>query len=294
MHTSSALIELAARILRDGRDPDIGRSRRPCRDRLCDRGAAARAAAACRARAALSAGRPDAALRRAGRRCSRGQGHDRTARGAGRIAAAGAAASRRACGRCSPRLRPKSLPALLPVALVRPALDRMERRGYAAVRAAGIAAMAAAMDRSGARRAPICARRSDYSAAIRAPPIHWSRSASARALSARFLATVFSGPRSRVPSGLLRRHLRQRREQPEIDVHRLERARTGIDRLDMVAGDVGRAARHARWSRGGGDDRLAAPLGRGEAAGEQADRGRFHIALAAGDLAGEAQPRRGM
>ena len=42
---------------------------------------------------------------------------------------------------------------------------------------------------------------------------------------------------------------------------------------------------------GGGDDVLAEPLGGGEASGEQPDRGGFHIALAAGDLAGEAQPR---
>ena len=45
---------------------------------------------------------------------------------------------------------------------------------------------------------------------------------------------------------------------------------------------------------GGGASTLAEPLGGGEAAGEQADRGRFHIALAAGDLAGEAQPRLGL
>src|SRR5262245_23470380 len=48
--------------------------------------------------------------------------------------------------------------------------------------------------------------------------------------------------------------------------------------------------------RGGGGrrrDRLAAPLRRRKAAGEQADRRRLDIALAAGDLAGEAQPRLG-
>ncbi len=42
---------------------------------------------------------------------------------------------------------------------------------------------------------------------------------------------------------------------------------------------------------GGGDERFAKPLGGGEAAGEQADRGGFDVALAAGDLPGEAQPR---
>ena len=36
------------------------------------------------------------------------------------------------------------------------------------------------------------------------------------------------------------------------------------------------------------------PLGRGEAAGHQADGGAFHITLAAGDLAGKAQARHGL
>ena len=35
----------------------------------------------------------------------------------------------------------------------------------------------------------------------------------------------------------------------------------------------------------------AEPLGRGETAGEEADRGAFDITFAARDLAGEAQPR---
>jgi phytoene synthase len=51
-----------------------------------------------------------------------------------------------------------------------------------------------------AGRLPGC---SDYSAAALAPPIHWSRSASARAQIALLLAMVFSVPRSRVPSGRL-------------------------------------------------------------------------------------------
>jgi hypothetical protein len=38
--------------------------------------------------------------------------------------------------------------------------------------------------------------------------------------------------------------------------------------------------------------RLAEPFGAREAAGQQADRGGFHIALAAGDLPGKAQARR--
>ena len=44
-------------------------------------------------------------------------------------------------------------------------------------------------------------------------------------------------------------------------------------------------------SGGGGGKRLAAELGGGEAGGEDADRGAFDIAFAAGDLAGEADVR---
>ena len=45
---------------------------------------------------------------------------------------------------------------------------------------------------------------------------------------------------------------------------------------------------------GGGSSARAEPFGGGEAPGDQADRGALDIALAAGDLAGEAQPRLGL
>ena len=45
---------------------------------------------------------------------------------------------------------------------------------------------------------------------------------------------------------------------------------------------------------GGGGKRPAEALGGGEAAGQQADRGALDVALAAGDLAGEAQARHGL
>ena len=45
---------------------------------------------------------------------------------------------------------------------------------------------------------------------------------------------------------------------------------------------------------GGGASPAPEPLGGGEAAGDQADRGALDIAFAAGDLAGEAQPRLGL
>ena len=94
-------------------------------------------------------------------------------------------------------------PALLPVAVVRPALERMERRGYQPFSPSRPAAMAPAMGAlaRGALRAAHGVL--NYSAAIRAPSSHCSRSASARAQSARFLAMVLALPRRRLPSGCL-------------------------------------------------------------------------------------------
>src|SRR5271163_4174836 len=87
--------------------------------------------------------------------------------------------------------------------------------------------------------------------------------------------------------------LGDRGEEAEINVHRLERARAGVDRVDVAAGDVVQERADRRcWRRG--LEIEAKPLGGGEPAGDQADRGAFDIALAAGDLAGEAQARRGL
>lgn len=71
------------------------------------------------------------------------------------------------------------------------------------------------------------------------PAIQAARSVRARSVSARFFSAAFSGPRRRRPVSL--RGLRERREQAEIDVHRLERARgVGLAvRRDVAAGDVG-------------------------------------------------------
>ena len=92
-------------------------------------------------------------------------------------------------------------------------------------------------------------------------------------------------------AGLVEPRLGDRGKEAEIDVHRLERARAGLDRFDVAAGDV----IEERADRGGRRRRLkllSQPLSGGEAAGDEADRGAFDIALAAGDLAGEAQARR--
>ena len=69
--------------------------------------------------------------------------------------------------------------------------------------------------------------------------------------------------------------------------------RAGVDGLDVPAGNVREqgAMRRGRRRR---IERFAAPLGRGKAAGEEADGRGFHIALAAGDLAGEAPARIGL
>src|SRR5579864_131744 len=99
-----------------------------------------------------------------------------------------------------------------------------------------------------------------------------------------------AGAQSLLP-GVPPRVGRRRRKQAEIDIHRLERARPFVDGLDMAAGDVA----DERPMRGGrrrqGRD-FAEPFRRGEAAGEEPDCRRFDVALAAGDLAGKAQPRR--
>src|SRR4051812_11523600 len=74
----------------------------------------------------------------------------------------------------------------------------------------------------------------------------------------------------------------QRREQSEIDVHRLERARTGIDGLDMIAEMAAGDVSEQRAMCGGGrrwNERLAALLGCGETSGQQADGRRLDVAL---------------
>src|SRR5262249_42342775 len=83
------------------------------------------------------------------------------------------------------------------------------------------------------------------------------------------------------------------REKPKVDVHGLIGPRAGVDRLEMTAGDVieQRAVRRG-WRRRRQD--LAASFGGGETPRQQTDRSRFNIALAAGDLAGETQPRHGV
>ena len=113
---------------------------------------------------------------------------------------------------------------------------------------------------------------------------------SARPDSARLRASPRSGPRKRLPASSTRGSSIGGKE-AEIDVHRLERARAGVDQFDVAAGDVveERADRRRRRRR---RERPAEPLGGGEASGDQADRGALDIALAAGDLAGEAQPWR--
>ena len=202
MHTSSALIELAARILCDGRDPNVGDL--------------ARHAGIAYAIAGLLLALPVHA--------ARGQLY----LPADLMARYGAEAADAFAGNATTELRavlaelrlrarhhlgaargllndtpPELAPALLPVALVRPALDRMERRFYQPLRPTELPQWRRQWILWRAARKGLAKALLIYSAAMRAPPIHWSRSASARAQMARRLATVFSVPRSRVPSGFL-------------------------------------------------------------------------------------------
>src|SRR5215218_749897 len=85
----------------------------------------------------------------------------------------------------------------------------------------------------------------------------------------------------------------QRREQAEIDVHRLKRARPGIDRLKMSARDM-RQQCAVRRRRGRWHSEFAAALGSRETAGEQTYSRGFNISFAAGDLSGKAQARIGL
>src|SRR5580700_7717876 len=78
-----------------------------------------------------------------------------------------------------------------------------------------------------------------------------------------------------------------RREQAEIDVHRLEGRRV------RAAGDMAQQGAHGRC-RGWRDGDKTPPLGGGELAGHESDGGAFDIAFAARDLAGKAQPRHGL
>src|SRR5262245_22293562 len=83
------------------------------------------------------------------------------------------------------------------------------------------------------------------------------------------------------------RRLLQWGKQAEIHIHRLKRGRAGIDGVDMAAGNVRKqGAVRGRCRRRG--DALPVALRGGKTARQQADGGRFHVSLAARDLASEA------
>ena len=132
-------------------------------------------------------------------------------------------------------------------------------------------------------------------AAWPSPAIQRSRSASARGVSARFLP---ASSRCRAAARPLRLLIAcgERRKQAEIDVHRLvgARSRPAVECVfHVAAGDVGeqRAVRRGRRRR-----QRAAPPSRSAAAKRPASSpmaAEFHVAFAAGDLAGKAQARLG-
>src|SRR5262245_30072688 len=73
-------------------------------------------------------------------------------------------------------------------------------------------------------------------------------------------------------------------KQTEVHVHRLKRGRPCVDGVDVSARDVGEQGPMGR-SRGRKDNILPTPFGDGKTPGQQTDGGRFHVPLAAGDLA---------
>ena len=184
---------------------------------------------------------------------------------------------------------PQSLrPAFLPLALTRAYLDRIEgARGHRAdSQGADVAAWRKhwLMLRRGDARMGLTTQRL-LSAASQSEPL------AAVGQRARRDGVAFGDGLVLAAQPLAFRGLRRldRREQAEIDVHRLEGA---LARLvvgdDVAAGDVVEQRAEGRGA-GGSGRRLAEPLGGGEAPGQQPDRGALDIALAAGDLAGEAQ-----
>ena len=86
-------------------------------------------------------------------------------------------------------------------------------------------------------------------------PIQRARSASARALERALAGQILGRAAAEFAAvAVVGRRLGERREQAEIDVHRLERGRAGVDGLDVAAGDVG----EQRAMRGGRRRRLQA------------------------------------
>ena len=141
--------------------------------------------------------------------------------------------------------------------------------------------------RCGGRRRLERGRPLHHSAAAALPPIQ-RRDRRARGRSARFCGPGSWRCRAAdLPSGSRVGRFRKRRKQSEIDVHRLERRRPGVDRLDMAAGDVTEqgAVRGGR--------RRGASASRRAARRRQSDRrcrpmaADFDVAFAAGDLAGK-------
>ncbi len=187
------------------------------------------------------------------------------------------------------------LPALLPVALVGPVLRPMDRRGYEPFDVPAPVAVAPAM-----AAVARCARPQPHLRRLRlfggvglrhaAPEREIGQSALAHR---RFLGQVLGRTAAMFAAVFVECcGLSERRKQTKIDVHRLERGRTGIDGIDVAAGDVAEQGAVRRGDRRRCDG-LAPALGGGKACGQQSDRGGFDIAFAAGDLAGEAPARIG-
>ena len=147
--------------------------------------------------------------------------------------------------------------AVVPAAGLSSAVSRQDgaRRLFAVRNGGGGGAMAPAMGAVARRAGDVTARSSNAfgwqqrrrCAGQPASASQRCKSTCALAESAR-CAAPFSGPRRRLPSPA--RGFLDRRKQAEVDIHRLERARAGVDRLDMAAGDM--VQQRADRGRGGG------------------------------------------
>ena len=170
--TSSALIELAARILGDGRDPGTG-------DLARHAGIAYAIAGLLRA-LPIHAARgqlylPADLMQRHGAQSAdvfAGRATTELRAVLAELRLRGAASSRRGARPAQRHGAARWLPALLPVALVRPALDRMERRSYQPFSPSELPQWRRQWVLWRAARSGLAQGVLNYSAAMRAPPIH--------------------------------------------------------------------------------------------------------------------------
>ena len=297
--TVSALFRLSALVLADGEDPGAADAAGLCRRRLRDDRPDARLSVPCAAagnstcrrwrfsNGTRSAGAtlwPGGPMRYASalrwRRCAP-------------MRAGVWVKPKRRCGGIDPRIGV----AFLPLAIVPLHLDAMEARDYAPYeglvevprwrklwRLWRRARRGLARLMTGLRLRPLPRAAGSASQA--------SRAARARSVRACLRAMAFADPRRRLPFSPMGA-FSSGGEQAEIDVHSAGRSAGPSSMLSIWPPVMWLASAPSAVSGRHRAQRLAQPFGGAEAPGQQADRGALDIALAAGDLTGEAQPRHG-